>query len=48
VPAVQALLHFVVMYLKYSLVVMAVVIILGAGVWLWAAAKSWLRRTGPD
>jgi len=47
--AVQTLVHLLLMYLKYSVILIALVILLGAGLWLWTVAKAWFRRAhGPD
>jgi hypothetical protein len=32
------------MYLEYSVILIALAIMLGAGLWLWAVAQGWLRR----
>ena len=44
----QTLVHLLLMYLKYSIILIAVIILLGAGLWLWAVAKAWFKRArGP-
>ncbi|HZI73181.1 MAG TPA: hypothetical protein VFD73_03995 [Gemmatimonadales bacterium] len=47
--AVEVVLNLLLMYLKYSLVVIALLIVVGAVLWLWAVARAWLHRArGPD
>lgn len=42
-------LNLLLMYLKYSLTVIALLIVLGGVLWLWAVARAWLHRArGPD
>jgi hypothetical protein len=42
-------LNLLLMYLKYSLTVIALLIVLGGVLWLWAVGRAWLRRArGPD
>ena len=40
--AVSGVLHWLLIYLKYSVAVVAIGTVLAGGMWLWLALKQWL------
>ena len=40
----QALGHVVLLYLKYTAIVLALAIVVAGGLWVWFTIASWLRR----
>jgi hypothetical protein len=44
----QTLLHLLVLYLKYSLVTLALGIVVSAGLWFWLGLASFARNARDD
>jgi hypothetical protein len=44
---VQALLHVLLLYLRYSAIVLALATVIAGGLWLWITLATWFRRD-PD
>jgi hypothetical protein len=46
--SVQTLIHLLMLYLKYSLVTLAMGIVVAAGLWLWLSLASFARSARND
>ena len=44
----QTLLYLLVLYLKYSLIVLAIGIVTAGGLWFWLGLASFAKQTGLD